>query len=86
MRQEKLAWQDKYDHTLAMQKRSTTISVLLVVVAIIASLAIGLIFGMRFNINDAIDKAQNTASYQQTDDAVMSNQDAWYDISDVSAV
>ena len=86
MRQEKLAWQDKYDHTLAMQKRSTTISVLLVVAAIIASLAIGLIFGMRFNINDAIDKAQNTASYQQTDDAVMSNQDAWYDISDVSAV
>lgn len=84
LKQERLAWQDKYDNTIAMQKRNNTISVLLVVVAMVASLAIGMIFGMKSNIDSRINDARTniTSSQTQQDNVVAQGEGAVIDMPD----
>lgn len=60
------SWQDKCDHIEAAGKRNNTITASLIIVAVVAALAIGILSGMFININKSVDNYRQSQSQVQT--------------------
>lgn len=71
-RDEKQAWSDKCDHIAAVHKKSSILAITAVVVAVIASLAIGVIVGTNMNLNLNASNATHaiTEEFNQRMDAI----------------
>lgn len=71
-RDEKQAWSDKCDHIAAVHKKSSVLAITAVVVAVIASLAVGVIVGTNMNLGLNASNATQaiTEEFNQRMDAI----------------
>ena len=78
LRGENSAWNDKFDQLQAEHKKSSTLTVALTVVAVIAALAIGTLVGTNLNLGFGTDKAasESVAAVQKQLDELEDKYDA----------